>query len=154
MGHVNRSRKAGLNLYCGRKCTGLAKRRSKTEKVEAKRIYDLAYREKNLARIRAAKAAAYKANPNRERERAYRQANMARHVEYCRRPEYRKRKAAYDQERRAKIFYGPFWEAALALFALEREIDQRMSRHDIYQANGTINKKLNRRREYEKTFSG
>jgi hypothetical protein len=50
----------------------------------------------------------------------------------------------------AKKFFGPYWEAASTLIDLENEIDSRISRYEIYQQNGTLNKHLNRRRDYER----
>lgn len=76
------------------------------------------------------------------------------HVEYCRRPEYREWKKGYDREYRCKQEYGPFWEAASILFDIENEINERISRYEIYQQNGTLNKHLNRRRDYERLISG
>jgi hypothetical protein len=152
-GHITRSRKQNAPLFCDRVCFGLSRRqppKSDAEKRVLKAAYDVEYRERNLARIKTRKAAAYKAKPNRERERAYRQANMHRHVEYCRRPEYREWKAQYDRSFRAHKDFGPFADAALLLNDLEREISSRASRYEIYATNGTLNKALNRRRDYEK----
>jgi hypothetical protein len=148
---INRAAKHGARLFCSRACAGLARRKHKSreQKVAEKAAYDLEYRERNKARIKAQKAAAYRANPNRERERAYRQANRARHVEYCRRPQYRKWKANYDRQHRAQKDFGPFAEAALVLRDLEIEISSRATRTEIYAANGTLNKSLKRRRDYE-----
>jgi hypothetical protein len=132
-------------------CAGLARRKHKSreQKIAEKAAYDAEYRERNRARIKARKAAAYRTNPNRERERAYRQANMARHVEYCRRPQYREWKVAYDRKYRAQKDFGPFADAALVLRDLEIEISSRATRTEIYAANGTLNKSLKRRRDYE-----
>lgn len=127
-GAVNRARRNGNRLFCGRKCAGLGRRKHKTKarRVEEKRLYDAEYRRKNRAMLKAKKAAYYKANRNPEKERAYRQANMARHVEYCRRPEYKTYKRAYDRQYRASEF-GPFAEAYLLAIDLNREIKGRMT---------------------------
>lgn len=149
-GAVNRARKVGARLFCDQTCAGLGRRKppkTKEQKVEEKRLYDIEYRKLNLARIKAEKAAHYKANPNREKEAAYRKANMHKHVEYCRRPAYRAKKSVYDLDRRAAE-YGEFAEAYKLTLAVDREIKSRMTRHEIYAANGTLNKKLQRTRLY------
>jgi hypothetical protein len=74
---------------------------------------------------------------------------MPQHVEYCRRPEYRAQKKAYDKEHLAKRKYGEFWEAAILCWNLEKEVRERASRVDIATVNGTLNKKQTRRREHE-----
>ena len=107
-----------------------------------------AYRkEKRLAR-----QALLARNPElvRQREKRNRDMNKDRHAEYVRRPEYRKWKAQYDRQHRARKFYGPFAEAALTLFDLEAEISSRATRTEIYTANGTLNKWTQRRRDYER----
>ena len=45
-GGVNRTIRNGGNLYCSRKCTGIARRTTKEEKIEGKRLYDLEYRKR------------------------------------------------------------------------------------------------------------
>lgn len=147
-GHVKRSRAQGLRLYCDRKCAGLGRRTGKTtaQKKAEKREYDQRYRALNLARIKANKAAYFKATYDPEKARIDRQRTMARHVEYCRRPEYKAWKREYDRQYRAKEF-GPFAEAYMLTVDLNREIKSRSSDHDIRKANGTLNKRQARRRE-------
>lgn len=146
-GDINRARKAGLALYCNRVCAGLARRDGKTkaQRVEEKRLYDIEYRRKNRAILKAKKAAAYQQNRDPEKERAYRKAHMGRHLEYCRRPEYRAYKKEYDKYYRAKEF-GPFAEAYMLTIDLNREIKGRMTNEQIAHANGTQNKTQRRRR--------
>jgi hypothetical protein len=115
------------------------------ERKEKKRLYDLEYRAKNLAAIKAKKAAAYALNPNREKEREYRKKNMNKHVEYCRSPEYKAYKAEYDRKKRFEE-YGPFAEAAMVLESLEKEISTQASRYEIYIANGRFTRSAQRRR--------
>jgi hypothetical protein len=148
-GAVNRARRIGAKLFCNLTCSVLARRKPKTkeQKVEEKRLYDAEYRQKNLARLKAEKRAYYAENHDREKEAAYRKANMHKHVEYCRRPEYRAKKAVYDLDRRAAE-YGEFAEAYKLTLAVDREVKSRMSRYEIYAANGTLNKKLQRTRLY------
>lgn len=147
-GHVNRSLAQGLRLYCSRKCSGLGRRKgkSKAQRVEEKRLYDIQYRRKNRAMLKAKKAAYYQRTRDPEKERQRRQERMHLHVEYCRRPEYRLKKKAYDEKRRDSE-YGPFAEAARLAINLNREIKERMSRHEIYTQNETLNKKQTRTRK-------
>jgi hypothetical protein len=58
-GAVNRAGAIGARLYCDRTCAGMQRLAGKTkaQKVAEKRIYDMAYRAKNLDRIKADKRA-------------------------------------------------------------------------------------------------
>ncbi len=162
VGHVNRAAKIGSPLYCGRACSGLARRKADKLTGEAWRAhkaeYDRQRREKLGEALLAEKRAAYYARVAREgevlraKQKAYRDANMARHVEYCRRPEYKAAKSDYDRRFRAKKNYGPFAEAFLVLQDVENEIASRASRQEIYAQNGIVNKSLRRKREYEKAI--
>ncbi len=151
-GGVNRSLRKGASLYCDRTCAGKNRRVFRTvgQKRAEKAAYDAEYREKNRARLKAEKAAWYRRTADREREREYRRANKGRHAEYCRRPEYRKWKAEYDRKYLAQKQYGPFAEVAFILRDLEDEINSRATRTEIYAANGTLNKWIQRRRNYER----
>jgi hypothetical protein len=147
-GHVNRSRAQGLKLYCGRRCFGLDRRKHKTkaQKIEEKRLYDAEYRSKNLAMIKAKKAAHFRATYDPKKARIDRKKKMPRHVEYCRRPEYKRWKREYDRQLRAKE-YGPFAEAYQLALELNREIKARSNNYEIRQANQTGNKAQKRARE-------
>ncbi len=153
-GEVNRAKKGGYQLYCGRKCAGLAKRLHRTvaEQKERKRLYDIEYRRENRARLKAQKAAHYQRTRNPEKERIARKAKMAQHVEYCRQPAYKAWKRDYDRRYRARKKFGPFWESHLLLLDLKDEIDARATRYEVYMENGTINKALERKRRYEKSL--
>lgn len=154
-GAIERARRADAPLYCGRACAGLARRKEPlpiTERKALKAAYDTEYRARNLARIKAQKAAHYQATCDREAERAYRQRTMPRHVEYCRRPEYRAWKRDYDRQYRAKNEFGEFWESALLLTDLDTEIGARITRSEVYAQNGTQNKSIRRKRDYAKTL--
>lgn len=146
--YINRAAKNGVRLFCDRACAGLARRVERTdeEKIAAKAANDAEYRIKNRSRLKAEKAAWYQRTADREKEREYRRENMGRHVEYCRRPEYRKKKRIYDRGYRAKQKYGPFAEAFLTLQELETEIAARASRYEIYAQNGLLNKAKERKR--------
>lgn len=144
---INRARKVGLKLYCDRKCAGRARRKGKTkaQKIEEKRLYDIEYRRENLAAIKAKKAAHFKATYDPEKARIERKKRAKEHAEYCRRPEYRRWKSDYDRQRR-DAEYGPFAEVARLTIDLNREIKQRASTHEIKWQNGTTNKTQFRRR--------
>jgi len=147
-GHVNRSRAKGMGLYCGRICMGLARRKHKpkAQRVEEKRLYDTAYRQKNADRLKAQKAAYNKRTYDPVKAAEHRKTRMPQHVEYCRRPEYRVKKRIYDKARRA-CEYGPAAEAWLLLTDLDREIRGRMDDYEIRKANLTLNKKQTRCRQ-------
>jgi hypothetical protein len=152
---VNRAARINANLYCDRKCAGMARRRkvqlTDAERKEAKRLYDAQRRAQKHAELCAKKRAHYAANRERLKaehtEYRNRPENIARHNAYCRRPEYVAEKREYDRKRRAvKRFGEDFGDAFLVLQDLEREIDARASRYDIYMANGTLNKAQLRKR--------
>lgn len=146
---INRAAREGRPIYCGRKCGGLARRKliQPAEKKEAKRLYDAQRRQALRDKIREKKREYHKRTYDPAKAAIQRRANMPRHVEYCRRPEYREWKSAYDQQRRAKIMFGEFAESALLLMQIEGEIERRATRQEIMQTNGTYNKAQRRKRE-------
>lgn len=157
-GGVNRSIARGAPLYCSRTCSGLARRvnRTRAEKIALKAEYDRQRRALLGEALLAEKREAYQRRLARDLEgvraaqRDLRQRRRQQHVEYCRRPEYRVKKQAYDREHRAVKFYGPFAEAFLVLQDLENEIASRATRTEIYRENGILNKTQTRKRDYEK----
>ena len=167
-GAVNRAERQGLQIYCSRECAWLHHRKNKTpeQKKEEKRLYDMEYRSKNrelLKEKKAAyyrenrellkekKAAYYRENHNIEKEREQRKKRSAQHVQYCQRPEYRMWKKGYDRQYRAKKFYGEFAECHLLVLSIRDECLERMDDRDIRNLNGTLNKKQERRRDYDRT---
>lgn len=154
-GAVNRALKAGLNLYCSRECSGLGRRKEDSRTPEQKKAdkaaYDAEYRAKNRERLRAKKAAAYKASPPRDREKAYRDANYARHLEYLRRPEYRAKKKVYDRRYRAEKFYGELADVfILTLEIREAALEKAGGDYELRLMKGTLSKSQKRRRDYER----
>jgi alpha-ketoglutarate-dependent taurine dioxygenase len=149
IGHVNRARAQGLNLYCSRKCSGLGRRdkRTKAEKKEAKRLYDLEYRANNLEYILERKREYHLRTYDPAKEAIKRKKKMPWHIEYCRQPEYRKWKAEYDKKHRASKYFGPFADAYLTLRQIETEIRERATDYEVRQEKGTLNKSQQRRRE-------
>jgi hypothetical protein len=152
---LNRAAKTDAPVYCGRTCAGLARRKnsSDAEKKAAKSAYDAVRRKVKAAEIKAAKAAYYQKTRDPEKEAAKRKERMPRHVEYCRRPEYRVWKAQYDKEYRAKQEFGEFWESAILALEIRRECLALSDDVEIRRQAGTLNKHQQRRREYDRTHS-
>lgn len=148
IGHVNRSNKLGNQLYCGRTCAGLGRRKNKSleQKKEEKRLYDIEYRAKNFERDRPKRAAYFQLDYARRPEhyKKVRQRRMAAHVEYCRRPEYRAKKHIYDRARYAKGKFGDWWENHVLVMQIGEECERHMSKYEIRLKNGTLNKTLRR----------
>lgn len=151
-GDVNKARKKGASLYCGRVCAGVGRRSDKTraEKKEEKRLYDISYRLKNREAIKKRKKEYFKKTYDKEKAAQERARNMPRHLEYCRSPKYKAWKKRYDEEYRAKNNYGEFWESSLALLQIEKEVSSRMDWTEIRTINKVLNKKQTRRRDYER----
>jgi len=98
-------------------------------------------------KIKKAKAENYQKNRDPEKERIKRKENMHRHVEYCRKPEYKAKKSDYDKKKRLDE-YGYFSECKKLLMELEKEIRSRITRYEIYVANGRFTRSaIERRRE-------
>lgn len=154
-GHINRSKKLGAPLYCNREYAGIARRENKTlqQKKEEKRLYDMGYRKKNLSMLKKKKSQYYQRTRDPVKEAKIRKERMHLHIAYCQRPEYKEWKKKYDRKHRCKEEFGEFWEAASVLLDVENEIDSRISRYEVYQQNGTLNKHLRRRREYDKIIN-
>ena len=153
-GHINRSHSIKAPLYCSVSCSGYARRngKDKEQKKLEKRLYDMEYRKKNRAILKAKKAAAYQERPQwrREYEKEYRKKNMQRHVKYCSRPEYKEWKQKYDEQYRAKKEVGEFWEAFILAIHIDKEVKSRLGKADLAVAKGYYNKSQQRRRAYEK----
>lgn len=150
-GHVNRARKNGNKLFCGKVCFGLSRRKNQTKAqlVERKRLYDAEYRHKNREKLKAKKADYFQRTYDPEKARIERKKNMDRHIKYCQRPEYVTWKKEYDKQRRAKKGFGDFWEAKLLL----QDIDEILKphRYEIMIENGTFCKAQRRKRECQTT---
>ena len=147
-GSINRARKDGKSIYCGRKCSGLARRLNKSDeqkKIE-KASYDRMYRKKNNGILKVKKAEYFKRTYDPEKARIERKKRANFHTEYCRRPEYRKWKREYDRKYRAKKHYGEFWESFLLTLDIRTECLQNATDYEIRQANQTLNKAQTRKR--------
>lgn len=115
--------------------------------VEEKRIYDMEYRAKNAEKLKQRHHEYHVRTYDPVKAAIIRKKNMPRHVEYCRRPEYRAYKSQYDKVYRSEKLYGPFAGAFLLLQDLKSEINERMTRDEINQANDTYNKRQFRTRK-------
>lgn len=146
-GDVNRATKRGAPKYCSKACSGLARRiyRDPVEKKKLKAAYDREYRNRNHVVIKAKKAARYRVNCDREKEREIRKKRMPRHVEYCRRPEYKAYKHEYDKRRNESEF-GEFAEAWRLLQELEKEIRSQSTAYERRVANGYYIRSAQKRR--------
>lgn len=148
-GHLNRARKLGMAVYCDRKCAGLGRRsdtRTPEQKLADKAEYDRRYRERTREKKKAQARAYHLRTYDPVKAAAERKAKMPRHIEYCRRPEYRAWKREYDRKHRAQKDYGSLWETHLILLDLEGEIDDRADRYEIYQENGRLQRGAQKRK--------
>lgn len=154
-GHYNRSKSRGARIFCGRSCAGLSRRvdRSDAEKVAAKAAYDREYRAKNAKRLKAEKAEWYQRTRDPVKEAAIRKERMHLHVAYCQRPEYKKWKREYDRRYLAQKRYGEFAECFLLTQEIRKECLEQQSDYEIRLAAGTLNKKTQRRRDYDRAYS-
>ena len=111
--------------------------------------YDAKRRIELADHIKTQKAAYFQRTYDPDKARVERKERAAQHAEYCRQPEYRKWKSQYDRKHRANKYFGEFAEASLLLNDIEREINSRASRYEIYLQNGILNKIQQRKRTYE-----
>lgn len=154
-GHVNRANKIGAQIYCGKPCSAIARMNFKTDeqKKAEKSEYDKMYRVRESETIKVKKAEAfqrdYKANP--EKYKAIRNKRMAAHVEYCRNPEYKKKKKVYDREYKAVGRYGPvIGELVVLILKIADEVRDPDGRKDSVRVNtGVYNKSQKRMRKWK-----
>jgi hypothetical protein len=154
-GAINRARKKYALIYCDRVCAGFGRRTTKTleQKKEEKRLYDMEYRATSPT-LKARRHDYHRRTYDHASAAEKRQERMPYHVEYCRRPQYKAWKRDYDIHFRAKKQYGEFFESAILLNEIEAEINEMsVDRFERYAANGILNKKQTRRRDYERLNS-
>jgi len=149
---VNRANKNNVNMYCNRKCSGNAHKAHKStdKKKEEKRIYDAEYRKNNKEKLKKDKVAWFKNNYDPILAAEKRALTMDRHVEYCRQPEYKKKKKAYDRIYQAKKYYGEFYEHHLLILQIFDVIKSHSTMYQIKYDQGCLNKTQNRKREHER----
>ena len=146
---VNRAERIGAPLYCSKTCSGLSRRVEKTpeQKRAEKAEYDRKRREALGAALKEEKKAYYQANRERilVHMAEYRKQRMPKHVEYCRRPEYKAYKAEYDKVR-DESEYAEFAEAWRLLQELEKEIRSQATAYERRVANGYYLRSAQKRR--------
>lgn len=143
-GYVNRAKKLGVPIYCSRVCSGLARRTTKQEKVENKRLYDIKYRNDKSDYVKQ-RAKLYNESPaGRAMQKRNREKFKISHAEYIKTEKYKAYKKQYDQIFVAKQKYGVFWESSIVLNKLDEEIKPFKIENRIN--NGTSNKSQKRKR--------
>lgn len=155
---VNRARRQGAPIYCGRQCfqasrTARVAWKTDVVKKQEKAAYDRERRARLADQIKAEKAAYHKRTYDPDIARVRRKKNMARHVEYCRQPEYKEYKRSYDKRHRATKEYGEFAECFLIADSIRNEVLARSSAYEIYYQKGRINRTNKNKREHTRTFS-
>jgi len=132
----------------------LARRKNKSEALrrEEKRLYDIEYRRKNRASLKAKKAAYFKRTYDPQKAAVERKKRSSKHVEYCRRTEYREWKRQYDRRYRAEKEYGEFADCFLLVMDIRNECLSQQSDYEIRLSKGTLNKRLKRKRDYERSL--
>lgn len=151
-GAFNRANKLGAPLYCGKACAGIARRKFKSveQRKAEKSAYDAARREALADQIKAAKRDYHKRTYDPVKAAAVRKQRMPHHVEYCRRPEYREWKREYDRTYRANKEYGEFADCFLLVMDIRAECLSQMTDYEIRLDKGTLNKRQQRRRDYDR----
>lgn len=139
-----KAQQIGSPNYCSKTCAGLARRSGKSEeqKKQEKSEYDRLYREIDKQTKKIKRAEYFQKTYDPAKAAIKRKERMPKHVEYCRRPEYREYKKGYDENYRAKKNYGSFWESAIILKHIENIVDNRLGKND----NNLINKSQKRKR--------
>lgn len=153
-GGVNRSRRIGAPVFCGRECSGLARRSDKTDeqKRAEKKEYDAARRIALADQIKAAKREYHKRTYDPVKAAIDRKKRIPRHIEYCRQPQYRAWKRDYDRRYRAEKEYGEYGECFMLMQDIRAECLRQMSDYEIRVTKGTINKRQQRKRDYERSL--
>jgi hypothetical protein len=124
----------------------MRKHKTKAQKREEKRLYDIEYQAKNREKRCAQKREHHHRTYDPVKAAKVRKKRMPYHVEYCRQPAYRAKKREYDRQHRAAEF-GEFAEAYMLTIDLNREIKGRMTNEEIKWENGCTNKSQRRERE-------
>lgn len=150
--YLNRANKIGAPRYCSKKCSGLARRYNKTreQRISEKSEYDRQYREKNRELIKQKKHEHFIKTYDPTQAALDRKKTMPRHIEYCRRPEYKANKITYDMEFRAKKLYGENWESAILIQQINKKLVEMADKAELRTIQGTNNKSKKRKRQWLK----
>ncbi|MGL4640176.1 MAG: hypothetical protein ACRCVX_10700 [Shewanella sp.] len=147
----NRAEKAGGKHFCSRACFGdsrkVVDKRSTEQKKLAKAEYDRQRRAAIPEILKTKKKEYYQKNREEilKKMTAGRKDRMPKHVEYCRRPEYKIKKRAHDIKVRC-MEYGDFDEAWRLLLDLEKEIRSRLTKYERLVAKGYFSRNARERR--------
>ena len=152
---VNRAARAGLRVFCSRKCFGLDRRveRSPEEAKRLKQEYDAARHVALAERLKAEKREYHKRTYDPVAARVKRKARTFDHTAYCRRyyadPTKKNEKVQYDIRRRA-VQYADYAESWRLLIELEREIRTRVpDRYERQKGRGYFTK-INERKRHDR----
>lgn len=153
---VNRARRIGAPLFCSLECSHAARRTGKTMTKEQKREYDMVYRAKNRALLKAKKAAYHKRTYTYAKAKAKRNQRKRAgydHAKYCRAyyadPKRKAHKVEYDADRRSRLLHGDYWAECHRMYVeLCKEIRRRQPNwYERAKSRGfEFNKAKNRRR--------
>lgn len=148
--YLNKANSIGAPRYCGKACSGLARRDNKTkeQKIVEKAAYDLQYRIKNADKLRQRHSDYHKKTYDPAKAAIERKKNMPRHIEYCRKPEYRAKKVGYDQQHRAEKQFGEFAECFILLEQIDKTIASKADKHHLRTIQGTNNKSKRRKKQW------
>lgn len=155
-GDYNRAIKQGYKPVCGRVCAGIKRRNNKTpeQRKKEKAEYDIKYRAERYKEIQQKKREYFQRTYDPEKARVERKKRMPKHIEYCRQPEYRKKKKVYDRQYRNVKKYGKeLGECMTLALKIRDECLKQMSDYEIRLSKGTINKLQKRKRDYERLNS-
>jgi hypothetical protein len=134
-------------LYCGKACAAEARRTNTAPEIKKalKAAYDQEYRVRTNRNEKRREA--YYANHEEAlaAATAQRKRRMPKHVEYCRRPEYKAYKVEYDKARN-EAEYGDWAESWRLLQDLEQEIRSQATAYEIRVANGYYLRSAQKRR--------
>jgi hypothetical protein len=110
-------------------------------KKEAKRLYDIEYRRKNLERINERKRKYNSSPAGRAMQKRQREKQKSNHLKYCRTKKYRQYKKEYDQEFRSKKLYGEFWECMILVEKIfNKVIELTPDKYERDKMRGNINR--------------
>jgi len=162
-GHVSRAHRLNRKIYCGKACSGSARRSSLSlaERKARKSEYDSAYRSKNKISLAKKKSEYFRktydpvsASKERAKIKKERPEIEDSRREYMKGEEYVAKKKRYDRRYRAIKNYGPEWgDCMVVALNLRDECLSQSSDYEIRLQSGTLSKSQKRKRDYERLNS-